>query len=255
MRSLERGLALLESLSQAPAFQSELAERLGLPVSTAYRLLETLRRQGFVTRVEPSGLFQVGIRAFEVGSAFVTHSTLAELAHPVMLELVETHNESVSLAVLDGRDAVYLHQVEGQHVIRLFAHLGARVPLYCTGVGKALLAWQPPARIAELLGPGPLRAFTVNTLTDHSAVRADLARVRDRGWALDDQEREIGVRCVAAPIRDRGGQVIAALSMSAPADRLSDAVQEQASGAVMASATEIARRLGWPPGDSAPATR
>ncbi len=246
VRALERGLSLLETLARSPRLAlTALAQETGLPASTAYRLLETMRRRGFVQYVPEAGVYQLGVRAFEVGNAFVQTLGLHEAALPAMRRLVEEVNETVNLAVRDGTEAVYVGQVEGQHLVRMFTQIGTRAPLYCTGVGKALLAWADPADVAALFRDGPLQAYTPRTITDPERLAAELDRVRAAGFALDDEERELGVRCIAAPIRGRAGQVVAALSLSAPASRLSDARVAELAPRVMATARAISRNLGW----------
>jgi len=246
VRALERGLSLLEALSEASELSlSEIARRVRLPYSTTHRLLETLVRRRFVAQRGDTGLYRVGIRAFEVGAA-LAQARLHEVAHPEMKALVDEINETVNLAVLDGEEAVYIHQVEGRQVVRMFTHLGARVPLYASGVGKALLAWRPEEEVRALLGPGPLRGFTKRTLTAPAAVLKELRRVRVQGYALDAEEREPGVRCVAAPVRSQG-EVVAALSLSAPATRLGDDRVARLARRLVAAAERVSAQLG-PPG-------
>lgn len=246
MRALERGLSILEALAREPDLPlTALASRVGLPNSTTYRLLETLKKRGFVAQAPETGAYRVGLRALEVGGAYVMRQPLHEVALPVMRALVERVNETVNLAVLDGRDAVYVAQVEGRQLVRMFTQLGARTPLYCTGVGKALLAWRSPEEIRALLGDEPYPAYTPRTITRLQPLLVELERVRARGYALDDGEREVGVRCVAAPVRNRAGEVVAALSLSAPAARLDDSRVGLLAPQVVAAAREISLGLGY----------
>ena len=249
VRALGRGLSILECLAgEGDLSLSQLSARLQLPGSTTYRLLETLRRHGFVTQSPETGLYRLGIRAFEVGGAFLTRLRLHEVALPAMRALVDEVNETVNLAIPDGRDAVYVGQVEGHQLVRMFTQIGARTPLYCTGVGKALLAWRPEAEVQALFDGVPLRGYTPHTITQVPALLEELGRVRACGYAVDREERELGVRCVAAPIRDRTGAVAAALSVSAPSSRLSDERIVQLAPRVMAAAARISRWLGCPGG-------
>lgn len=244
VRALVRGLAVLEALAGGHDLNlSELSRRTGLPVSTAHRLLETLRRRGFVQSVD-EGRYRVGLRAFEVGMGFLRSQRLPEVARPVMVSLVDRVRETANLAVRDGSEAVYVLQVESDRMLRLFAQPGARHPLYCTGVGKVLLAWEPEEVVRALLGPGPLPRFTPRTLTHPEDVVRHLRRVRARGYAVDREERESGVRCVAAPVRDASGRVVAALSVSAPASRLPNRRIPQVAATVVAAAHRISRQLG-----------
>ncbi len=255
VRALERGLRLLEVLGSGEMLSlSELARRTELTPSTAYRLLETLRRRGFVDWEETTGLWRIGMRAYEIGQAFCHPNSLSALALEAMQQLVARVNETINLAVLDGTEAVYIQQVESNQMLRMFTRLGARVPLHCTGVGKVLLAWRPEDEVHQLLGPEPFVAFTPKTLTRLDDVRRELAQVRQQGYALDCEEREIGVRCLAAPVRDATGRVVAALSLSAPAIRLPDDRIPRLVPLVLETARTLSLRLGWQP-DALPSPR
>ncbi len=244
VRALNRGLLLLEGLAEVRELPlSEIARRLHLPYSTTFRLLETLRRRGFVAQSSETGLYRLGIRAFEVGSNFLAQGQLHEAAHPVMEALVNELNETVNLAVQDKTEAVYIHRVESRLLVRKFTQLGGRTPLYCTGVGKVLLAWRPPEEAMVILGQSALRPLTKNTCTDPAAIMEELGRVKARGYAVDNEERELGVRCVATPVQDGRGGVIAALSLSAPASRLPRARIARIAERVMAAADRISAAL------------
>lgn len=245
-RTLEKGLWLLEVLAGAGELSlSELARRAEVDTSTAYRLLESLRKKGFAERDEGRGFWRVGLKAYQIGMAYLEQGGLGAVAIPEMERLVVKLHETVNLAVLDAKDAVYIQQVEGTHLVRMNIRSGARAPLYCSGVGKILLAWKTPEEADKFLGSGPYKSYTPLTLTDLDSLRGELSRVRRQGYAMDNEEREPGVRCVAAPVRDWRGEVVAALSLSAPASRLSlESVPEVASQ-VLASANAISVRLGW----------
>lgn len=248
VRALARGLRLLEALGDGEALVlSELARRTQLTPSTAYRLLETLRQRGFVDWDESSGLWRIGLRAYQIGQAFCHPNSLSSLALEAMQRLVARVNETVNLAVLDGTEAVYIQQVESSQMLRMFTQLGARVPLHCTGVGKVLLAWQPEAAARRLLGPEPLAAYTPHTMTRVETVLQELEQVRQQGYAVDREEREIGVRCLAAPVRDATGRVVAALSLSAPAVRLPEGRLAELASDVLETAQMLSLRLGWQP--------
>lgn len=221
VRALERGLALLEALGRAPKSSlAELAQGANLAPSTAFRLLDTLQKCGFAAQCQQTGHYQLGLRAFEVGSAYLPRLQLNDVALPVMRELMQAFGETVNLAVADQADAVYVAQVEGEQMLRMFTRLGARTPAYCSGVGKALLAWSPTQTVRAVLGDGPWPASTEHTLTTFKALERELKQVRRQGYAVDNEEREVGVRCVAVPITDAAGAVVAALSLSAPTVRL-----------------------------------
>ncbi|MDX2004619.1 MAG: IclR family transcriptional regulator [Meiothermus sp.] len=246
VRTLERGLHLLEVLSEAETMSlSDLARRTSLSPSTAYRLLETLRRRGFADWDESKGLWKIGLRAYQVGSAFLTRGGLIDAALPEMERLVDELNETVNLAVLDGNEAVYIAQVEGRQLIRMFTRIGARAPLYCTGVGKALLLEHAEPDIRRMVGAGPLRPFTAKTLTTITGFLEALEVAKRRGFAMDDEEREDGVRCIATPVHDNRGRVVASMSLSAPASRVPDERLEALGSRVRKAADAVSAALGW----------
>lgn len=246
VRTLERGLTVLlalKELRRAPL--SVLARQVGLSASTAYRLLETLRQHGFVEWEEQSGMYSVGLRAYQVGLAFAERSNLIQAAQGSMDALVAELNETVNLAVLYGAEAVYVHQVEGRQLVRMFAHLGAGAPLHASGVGKVLLAWRPEQEVRQKLGDGPFPAYTPHSITTLPALLRELEGVRTRGYGLDDQERELGVRCLAVPVRDHSREVVAALSISAPTSRFAPDQIGEVAGHVQRAAAQVSARLGW----------
>lgn len=246
VRALERGLAILLVLSKESEMSlTAIANQVGLANSTTFRLLKTLKETGFVAQSEERGLYRVGIRAFEVGEGFLTRLPMHELSLPEMKRLTEKVNETVNLAIRDGREAVYIAQVEGRQMMRTFTQIGMRVPLYCTGVGKVLIAWLPQKEVTSLLGHSGLLAYTENTITSVGDLCEELKSVRRLGYGLDREEREAGVRCIAAPIRDRHGKVVAALSISGPASRLNDARLSLLVSRVIEAADNISGRLGY----------
>lgn len=246
VRSLDRGLAVLELLSEHKQLAlTDIAKRLELANSTTYRLLDTLRLRGFVQQDEQSGHYLIGLRAFEVGSSFGASQKLHEVAHPFMKKLVEELGETVNLAVLTGNKASYVHQVEGNHMMRTFVQMGAQVPLYCTGVGKMLVAWRNEQDVRDLLKGESFEPLTSYTLTSLDAFVLHLDGIRKRGYALDDQEVELGVRCLAAPVFNKQDEVVAALSLSAPATRLLDKALASVATQVVSAAQEVSKQLGW----------
>lgn len=244
VRALERGLALLEALAQAPHNNlNDLAQRVKLPASTAFRLLDTLQKQGFATQSEQTGQYQLGVRAFEVGSAFVPRLQLNDVALPVMKALMQEVGETVNLAIRDQADAVYIAQVESQQMLRMFTRLGARTPAYCSGVGKVLLAWLPLTTVRSLLGVGPWPAFTPSTITAFDVLERELIKIRHLGYGMDNEEREVGVRCIAVPITDASGGVAAALSLSAPSVRFSQERVQRTIPLIVAAGQKISEQL------------
>jgi DNA-binding IclR family transcriptional regulator len=246
-RTLDRGLAILEVVADHGHLTlSHIARELGMSAATAFRLLETLEQRGFVARSQDLGEYRIGPRAFNVGSAFTADTRLNDVARPIMRQISEEQQESVTLAIRDSSYAVYVEQVESRSgAMRMTTRLGSRVPLHSTATGKVLLAWLWESRIDEILGPGPYRQNTEHTVTDRSVLLIELAQVRIQGYAQDAQEYESDIRCIAAPLRNANSDVIASLGISGPTGRMT-AVREAVLARVVCEASyEVSRRLGW----------
>lgn len=241
VRSLERAFDLLEHLADAGGelALSELTEVSGLPMPTIYRLMRTLVNQGYV-RQEPSKRYALGPRLIRLGEG--AGRLLGTWARPGLARLVDEIGETANMAVLEGDEAVYVAQVPSKHSMRMFTEVGRRVQPHCTGVGKALLSQLSDRRVREILARTGMDAHTPNTVTDPDALVAELARIRKRGYALDNEEQEIGVRCVAVPLP--GAPALTAISVSGPSGRMT---REAVPGVVpiMRDAAErFARELG-----------
>jgi IclR family acetate operon transcriptional repressor len=218
VQSVHRALDVLEALAAAggTATLSDLAAACGLPVPTLHRLASTLADRGYL-RQAPDRRYSLGSRLVPLGTD--AHALLGMRALPVLGELAEQTGESANLAVLTQGRAEYVAQAPGRHTMRTFTEVGNRVALHCTGVGKALLAAIPPAHASRLIGTGLLEARTATTITDPAALRAEIAQIRDRGYALDEGEMEVGVRCVAVGMP---GTAPMAVSVSGPSARMTD---------------------------------
>ncbi|MBB4267344.1 IclR family transcriptional regulator [Roseospira visakhapatnamensis] len=255
VQSVRRAMAILTALSAAEdgLTLTEVAQAVGLAPSTAHRLLTTLQDERFA-RVDPgTGLWSVGVGAFSVGNGFLRGRDLVALARPDMRQLMYDSGETVNLAVAEEGEAVYLSQVECREMMRAFARPGSRVPLHCTGVGKALLAALDPGEAERLIAAHPPAPVTGRTLVSSAQLRSDLAATRARGFAIDDQEQAVGLRCVAAVIRDQHGEPLAAMSLSGPMARITDARLEALGTMVIRAADALTARLGGV-SDRAPAS-
>lgn len=246
VQALVRALTLLEHVSRNEhgVTLSDAAHAAGLAASTAHRLLKSLEQMDFVAQDEERGLWFVGVKAFTIGSAFVRSRDVVAVARPFMRELMERAGETVNLAVLDRDEPVYLTQIECRQMIRAHALPGARAPIHCSGVGKALLATLPDARVAAIAQRRGLARHTPKTIVSLPALRAELERVRERGWAVDDEEQSLGMRCVASVLRDEHGEAIAAISLAGPIARLSDERLRELGALVRATAAKITAALG-----------
>jgi IclR family pca regulon transcriptional regulator len=221
VQSLERGLAVIRAFgAETPELTlSEVARATGLTRAATRRFLHTLADLGYVQA--DGRRFRLTPRVLELGYAFLSSLTLPEVAEPHLERLVAEIHESSSVSVLDGDEIVYVARVPTARIMRVSINLGTRFPAYATSMGRVMLAGLPEADLDAYLARVELRRLSPRTVTDEDALRAELARVREQGWALVDQELEEGLRSIAAPIRDRGGQVVAAVNVSAHASRTS----------------------------------
>jgi IclR family acetate operon transcriptional repressor len=245
-KALVKGLALVELVadSDRPLRLVDLVEASRLPRPTALRLLDVLCRAE-VLRADADGRYTLGPRVAAWGQSFLDRLDLRSQAIDLMEELVELSGETCFLGVVDRRQVLYLAAVNSPQPVRPAARPGFRNPLHCTGIGKVLLSGMTDAEIRELLVT-PLEGRTENTITDPDDVIAHIALVRGRGYATDEIENEEGVRCVAAPVRDHTGAVVAGISVSAPAYRFTTEDVHRLAPEVLRVTAELSRRLGAP---------
>jgi IclR family transcriptional regulator, pca regulon regulatory protein len=220
LQSLERGMAVIQVFSrERPALTlSEVANLTGITRATARRILLTLEKLGHVR--SDGRLFSPTPRLLTLGWAYLSSLNLSELALPLMEQLVEQTHESCSAATLDLPDVVYVARVPTRRIMSITLSVGTRLPAHCTSMGRVLLAALPPDQLDAYLADAKLEPWTDRTITDPQRLRTVLDEVRARGWALVDQELEVGLRSVAAPIR-RGNDTIAALNVSSAVSRVS----------------------------------
>ncbi len=240
VRSLERAFELLDHLADADGqlALTELAEVSGLPMPTVYRLMQTLVNRGYV-RQGPSKRYALGPRLIRLGETAAR--LLGSWAQPSLARLVDEVGETANMAVLEGDQVMYVAQVPSRHSMRMFTEVGRRVNPHCTGVGKALLAQLPEPAAREIIGRTGMPARTPHTITDPAELMAELARIRQCGYALDDEEQEIGVRCVAVPLT--GTPTPAAISISGPQARLPHEMIDRVVPIMISAAGQLANRL------------
>lgn len=246
--ALERGLRLLLALARArePMSLSELSAAVGASRSTVYSLLATLQEHGFVEKDLRFKQYRLGLTTFELGSAYLGQVDLVRAFDEVAKELAQLCQETVKLAVLDGRDVVYLGRQQGSlHSVQLVARVGSRVPAHATAVGKVLLAAMGDAEVERLYEGHELRALAPNTITDLATLMARLHTARAEGVAYDAAESSPGVHCVAAPIADHSDRVVAAMSVGVPNDRYSAERMVGITQLVREHAAALSRTLGW----------
>ena len=245
VQSLDRALSILERLAEADGMTlTDLAQSVGLAPSTTHRLLTTLQQRRFADFDEEYGVWVIGVGAFNVGNAFLRNRRIVSLGRPVMRRLMEDVGETVNLAVEDQNELVYVTQFESHAPMRAFFRPGRRAPMHASAVGKAMLAEMDDATVTELLHRKGMPRFTDKTLIDPAALRAELVRVRERGWAVDDEEHTVGMRCVAATIHNEHAEVIAGVSLSGPSVRVTETRLGELGARVVKAANEITEQIG-----------
>jgi IclR family acetate operon transcriptional repressor len=222
---------------------AELSAVLGMPKSTAYRYLSTLIELGLAER-NNADRFRLGTRVIELAGTYLAKSDLRNESQPILAELAEESGETIHLAVPDGIEVVYIAKVESRHAWGMLSLIGTRLPMYCTALGKSILAFSSEGLIRKVLADPPLPR-TASTITTAAALESELALVRSRGFAIDDEENEVGICCVGAPIIDYAAQAIGAISISGPRERMDRERCVQLGPRVRDAAHQISRRRGY----------
>lgn len=241
VQSVDRALLVLETIAEARtgARVSDIAQRISLPVSTVHRLLTTLERRHFVQQDPRSGAWFVGQRAHGVGESYALHEALVVPARPFLRQLRDITRETANLGVIQSEETITISQIESREIMRAIAPPGGRVPILNSGMGKAIVATWPDDAIANLITRQGLRKLTSKSLMRTEDVMADIAQIRRLGYAVDDEEFVIGMRCVAAVVHAPDGEAIAAISVSGLAAR----VPPEATGEIAAHVREAAAGL------------
>jgi IclR family acetate operon transcriptional repressor len=247
IKSLDRALATLHMLAELEgASLTGLSEALKQSPATVYRILTTFESHGIVEMDTATQTWHVGPGAFLIGSVFLRRTNLVERSRPILRTLMEATGETANLGVTRGDMVLFVSQMETHDNLRAFFPPGAMTPLYVSGVGKALLAQEDEARLEALLTRQPLEAFTPKTITDPAQLIADLRATKARGYAIDDEERNLGMRCVAAPVFDAMGDVVAGISVSGPTIRVRTQDTAEIAHHVRHAARELSASLGSP---------
>ncbi|MGL4611056.1 MAG: IclR family transcriptional regulator [Trueperaceae bacterium] len=215
---------------------------LDISKAQAFRYLQTLCASGFAEHDPDTGFYQLGLRSWELGQSTTRYAKLLELAMPHMESLRDRFNETINLGTMKGSNIIYLGMVESSHSLRMHATIGSVDPVYSTSLGKAMLAFYPEETWERYI-PERLTARTYKTITSHQELLESLRLTRSRGYSLDDGENELGACCVGAPLFNKRGEVVAAISLSAPESRLQGGFLEEATKAVIATAHAISQRL------------
>jgi IclR family KDG regulon transcriptional repressor len=245
VQALERAFDILELLSreQHGLGLTEIGNRLDLHKSTVYRLLYVLKERGYIEKTA-HGIYRLGLELIELSSLYLNNLELKTEAQPVLRELAGKTGNTVFLATLQEPEVVYIDKMETFNSLRKYSIIGQRAPLYCTALGKAMLSGMSDLQIRQLYESKTLAAYTPRTITEVTALLAEIEKTRGRGWSIDDEEYEQGLRCIGAPIRDYRDQVIAAVSTSGSIAMMPRERIEEFGGLVLGAAKDISRRMG-----------
>ena len=245
IKSLDRALEVFEFLSEAQGKTlSRLASDLSQSPATVYRILVTLEGRGMVEFDPDEQIWHLGPRAFVIGARFLRRTSLVDRARPIMRRLMEATGETANLGIEQNGHVFFVSQVETHATIRAFFPPGTLSRLHASGIGKALMAQMDTPRVDALLSAAPLEQFTEHTLTDRAALLNDLEATRARGYSVDAEERNLGMRCIAAPVFDVHGEAIAGISVSGPTSRVGLDQIDQFSAHVIAAAHDLTAAIG-----------
>jgi len=247
IKVLDKTFSILDILLQHDSSMhiTEISEKLGLYPSTTHRILDTLKHWGYVEQDLKTQKYRLGLKLLELGMAKLHQMDLAREATPYLKELVKQCNETVHLGVLEEGEVLYLAKEESSQTIRMISYVGKRAPLHCTALGKVLLAYMSEKERKKILEDKGLPRLTEKTITDKRELEKELAEVKEQNFALDRGENEKDVRCIAAPIRNYQGEVIAALSISSPIFRIDKNAHNNQKKALIETSEKISKRLGY----------
>lgn len=247
VQTLDRAFDILELLATEKngLGVTEIGNRIGLHKSTVHRLLTALGERGYVEKNMEYGTYQLGLKVVEISSIHLNSIELKTEAAPYLRKLAAESTQPVHLATLVGDEVIYIEKVETFNTIRMYSQIGRRVPIHCSAVGKALMIGLQDSEIEKMLHNRELQKYTEKTINDLENILQQVREARGRGWAIDDEEHEAGIRCIAAPIYDYRGKVIAAVSTSGPSHIIAREKDEEISQYVVRTAKEISKRMGY----------
>lgn len=245
--AVERALAMLEAVSHSSEGlgNAEISRALGIPKSSASYILRTLETQGYLARDKESGKYRVGLKILSLSRGALGGLDIRGIAQPVMRRLMQQTNLTCHLAILDGPEAVYVEKVEPEGFIRMDTWVGRRMRVHATSVGKAIVAYIPQAELEDILRKRSMERRTAKTITTLPRLLKDLERVRAQGYAVDDEENNMGARCVAAPIFDERGSIAASLGLSGTTQQVSPQTMPRILELLRDAARHISMGMGY----------
>lgn len=247
VQSVDRALSILEVISDYSEGLgvTEISEKVGLHKSTVYRLLSTLNHKGYVVQDDKTNRYMITLKLFELGNKKVEDMNILTVARPYTKQLMEMVNEVVHLVVRDDNEIVYIDKVEADNTIRMASTIGRRSPLYCTSVGKVILAQLSEEEVEDVWNRSKIEKLTKYTITDLGTMKKELEIVKEKGYAIDNEENEVGVRCIGAPVFNMRGEVEGAISISGPTIRVTENNVEEFAKEVVKYANLISKELGY----------
>ena len=235
----------LLTLSENPLSLSEMSKELNIAKSTLHGILGTLVHLEYVTQSDEDGKYSLGMKLFEIGSTISMRWDARRIARPYMESLAEKTGETIHLGVLRNGEVLYIDKKESSGSIRIVTETGLKLPAHCTGVGKVLLSGLDAVSLDSLIEKGKLEKYTDTTITDMKHLKKELGAVRKKGYAIDEQEFMVGLRCIATPIYDHAGEVTCAISISGPLVRMSGDILEKKKKQLLKAAESISYELGY----------
>lgn len=247
IQSLDRALRILDLFDEQDSELkiTEISRKMDLHKSTVHSLLKTLQEHRYIDQNAETGKYRLGMKLLERGQLLLQHLDIRSVARAELLELASATGQTAHLVIQEGREGVYIDKVEGPRAVIRYSRIGRRIPLHCSSVGKVLAAFMNPAEREQLLQEYPFMVHTPRTITDREVFLNELEKVRANGYSIDNQENEPGVRCVAVPIRNHTGQVIAAVSISTLISNVDDQELESFIPVLKRSGERISSRLGF----------
>ncbi|HHV64393.1 MAG TPA: IclR family transcriptional regulator [Peptococcaceae bacterium] len=247
VQTLERSLDILEVLakSEEPIGVTEIGNRVGLHKSTVHRILQTLCYRGYVEKEKERERYRLGIKIVELGIRFFNDLEIRKVAASFLADLAKSFDEVVHLVLPDDGEVVYIDKRESSQLVGLHSKVGRRAPMHCTAVGKSILSTLPEEEVRLILKTKGMPGFTHKTITDPDVLLKQLKEFREKGYAMESEENEIGILCIATPIFDYSGRAIAAISVSGPVNRMKEKGVERIGEEIKKAGQEISAKLGY----------
>ncbi|MGP4075918.1 IclR family transcriptional regulator [Halobacillus sp. K22] len=247
VQSVDRALTILQLLQENSEGLgvTEIAHRLDVAKSTVHRLLASLKQKGYVRQDDMLEKYRLGLKLLELGETVSENLDIRTTANPFLVKLAQETGETIHLGIREEAEVIYVDKVERYAPIRMYSSIGKRAPLYCTGIGKALLAFVSSEVQDHLMSILKLKEYTPHTITDKDELKSHLEYIRKQGYSIDNEEHERGMRCTAAPIWNHRGEAIAAISVAGSTSRMTEEKVEACTDSLLRTSLEISRMLGY----------